>query len=1231
MSSFRLTGYLEGSEFQKTDEPRHPDITPCIKPTGSQVVSKPHCQRCPKELDHPSYGRGWRTTAAPQSKLIIPEQLRHLQYLVQSLGMALHGIEGSAPGYLLNAIQGFNYATSFSPRISTITEDYIETEWPKVDGVNPRFLTWNAARSVPEGALFYLTSAQDQGPIAPGDYLKFPYPSCKENLLVARVQKVEISETSTKWLARLYTGGDCRGVLASSDPENPTPAFYTVQIWRNAAPFESFFRVVTPEWRKCWRRRYWFNVSDLAGTGVVALTRSDGTEGAIGYPEAANPAASRAATFFVRKFSTTSQPVDITAVARARVQILENGAGADGLGRFKTRLCFKEVDALGNEFDGAALYDPETEPDVFGFEVFAWVEATDIQIARNMFRFFGNKCEHAIKDNFKNSFNTGPGTAVDTAGNSHYCRLINYPVKTVTIDSEGEPAETTEWHEPTGKDFFRPHCNLLNLCDKFAPIERAGEGNRYFTIFMSFARWHRELWNSIDMFYRKPPLPVRLSVGRRRHKSILELFGSFTPEEWQIGAHDHYYFPHIRSPKLCGDFAVETDGEGNETISPIRGAFFDIAHFDVNDVAIDSESTYPGPGILPTEIEGWTEKVDPFGNAFTDATDPWRDIRYSDLYSGHSLQINDGTDSGARSIARKSANYGNMRIFAPEIVLNNPDLFDTWQERGEWRVMVLSEPETHPDGFQARIVAEYFPPRTTGKEPTQVADGVVATAVVSGSKIVLEFENKPNSYSVFTVIGPGNTFDKIISWYGAFGVVSAPVWMAVNSPDSADATRGMSNRKLWIGDAIQFEGEIEGIVESEKQLWPVWRAKGAGGEQAVSWGSEIERGQGPLSGYFQAAAANLLISEDNYGSIEGVTLEVAGAGYPNSSSFGELIELTAVAMVPVGAILKNIETGELLKVVSADTTNAEITVERGRGGTATAAGLAGHHLQLQMVTRRADDTPFTILSTATRPTIPAGSCWKEVSENRFYFNQADLDEQIAIAYHVSGKGDDSTSAYREEWVVGAANPAYNATAGGYSADLPTNGAYLLTDFVHDTLAGFSRTVHIATTEQEETASNPPASGEYREFETGAGEMCFQSNLVNAGRSMRVAIETGGEAAAPGDVPGMPPEYGTGIEWGRRMDRAEIFATPALLAQVDSLPGRTIVAIRNGHGICPSGTFNPIFTPYQGAEFTTIGTAESRTAWGVYDEGGGRAKMWLSNNFYLARIAANQNRVCIGAD
>jgi hypothetical protein len=115
------------------------------------------------------------------------------------------------------------------------------------------------------------------------------------------------------------------------------------------------------------------------------------------------------------------------------------------------------------------------------------------------------------------------------------------------------------------------------------------------------------------------------------------------------------------------------------------------------------------------------------------------------------------------------------------------------------------------------------------------------------------------------------------------------------------------------------------------------------------------------------------------------------------------------------------------------------------------------------------------------------------------------------------------------------------------------------------------------------------------------------------------------------VPGMPPEYGTGIEWGRRMDRAEIFATPALLAQVDSLPGRTIVAIRNGHGICPSGTFNPIFTPYQGAEFTTIGTAESRTAWGVYDEGGGRAKMWLSNNFYLARIAANQNRVCIGAD
>jgi hypothetical protein len=1183
------------------DCPKHASFPACIGPPGLAVESNPYCTNCQRKASHLTYGRGQMTEDLDQKYRLQLMLLRELQYLVHRLAADAREPEGIQSGFLINGCGNLNFTWTIGWTVISVSTNTVTLQ-PSGD---PRYQGIGLSRYQDETGIQWIYHNDSGLGIQPNDLLTFSAPSALYGKMFARVRKL-MACSDTQVTVEL--DHDVSNAMWSTSLTEAEPTIYAT-TYRQSNPLEAWLAIITNSYRYCSRKS--LTVLSLPEDGLVELTDNENNPCAIAWPEAAVPATLRPPTMKVYKTTVEGGRQDISATAYDYIYMVKTGDGDDLRGTWQTFLACGALDPGSNPI--TPLIDPETET-LTRLEITYMPEATIRDLANsNQYRIPCTKrCKWSCRDHSDSVLGAPDGVATDANGETWFCRVRRYPVVTVVTDPEtGYQTEDISWYAPTGIANYMPDCSQWGTCDQFAMLDTAAQGERPFTIWNDLSRFVRELVCSVNLRYTmaSPGLASyrNITLCRIKHPSIMSLHGDKSLET-PVGWHEKNWFPDWG----CGYVAEvieSTDGEGNTTFANRKG-------FANNTTQLSSDLSFDETpdSAFASSVAGWTVKPDPFGVTYDSTTDPLEQIRRHFYRSGYRIERDTGSTSSSRNIADYTHVLANPEtLYCPAVATTGTP--DEWQDRGDMRYKYLGTP-IEIDGVLYGAILDITPVLTTGKSPLLKLTGTIASATAGSGVVTIEFENAQHFWSYLRTVGGGESWDEIVSFYAGGSTVQAYNGYKVNSYYETDKTIGGTSDLLAPGDSILIHATIADHPDFEIWLHVAKSSKAHGGSQASGWGPDQITRWYTSSGYFAAAAANLDIPGSDYtGAIESCTSYVNASNEPGGqyNSSATVIKVSSTNIVtdewtsfPVGSVVRATWTNELLRVESLDPVNHTITFTRGVGGSTPDVLVNYAPLVLEMVCRRDtgyEDEPLTRLTGIDRPaSISTGEYWVDEPLGRIYFSSDDLGNKLRIAYHVDPNPMTPAYGFLEDWIVGGANPTRGGDLDGYDDNLPTNGAYIRTNLAYDDY--YLNTMRVWVDGLYVTdCPGSPMPGEYCILEDGADQLVFEVNLQDAGKSIRIEIETGTTAVSPGDVADVP-EYGTVQEYGRNQDIA-VIADPSgvLAANTGSLVGTTVDVYHRGAVADPAST--PVIAVAERYQDTWT-TVTSLTRHGVIDEDDGTA-------------------------
>ena len=1190
-----LTNFLGGYKTDLDDVAKSSTWPACIGPTGMAVNCKPKCRGCAHTGNHPTYGRAKFTQLLDEKYRPRLSYLRTLQYLVHRLAADAREPAGTQPGFLVHGCGNVNFTWSIGWEVLSVSENTVTLAPLSGD---PREQCIGQNRYVPEETIYYCWHTSLGAGIQPNDLVTFGAPSALAGKMWCRVRRVTACDDTG---VTVELDHDVSQALWSTSLTEASPTIYATS-WRQSQPMEHWFAVIPSSYRKCRKASRGWQASQLvsggawSNNGLVELTNSANASCAVAWPEGEIPATSRPATFTCR-----INGIDRSSDARDRVYVVKTGNGDDGRGAWASYLALGDEDPAGNPIE-APLVTPET---FVSCRVVYWAEATETDLQGNSWRIpCARRCQYSVRDFSDSAWGAPNGVATATNGEVWYCRLRKHATVTVEYDEEGRPTETVTWAQPTGIESYAPDCSLYGTCDCFAPIDRAPEGERPFTLWNSFDRFMRELASAVNIKYTMtvPGLAsyMNITLCRVLHPSIASLHGSYSLEN-PTGWHEKTWFPDWGAGYVFDADEIE-DELGNVRFA-LRNGIYNDATEDLSELGFGD---IPEAGMLAAGLSGWTSRADPLGSAYDDTSDPLAQNRRHWYRASYRVE----RDSGAEGTGRRLAAY-TRQIGADETLwCENVDLsvLDEEQDRGDVTFTRLSTPVT-VNGTQYTGRLDVRPLITTGKTSVLVVAGEVADATDNeDGTVTVDLENTLQSWSYLRTLGGGNSWDEIVTFKAGGGFVEPYDGYKVRSYYHEDKTIGGTTNLAWIGDGVAFDLEVSGEYDATNQLYLVRRATAFGGGQDPDWGNEVVTRWMTVLGFFQADADNLLVStgtlygtDDDIVGIPAVCTAIVNASAEPGGKFSSTATTIKLSTTDVdtgewsafvaGHVVGVAGTDELMRVTGYDAEAHTIMVVRGVAST-TPADIPNYTvLTLRLVTRR--DTgheyePLTQLGGDVRPeTIDMLEFWVDPQTGRIYFSAADVGLKVQVGYHVAPGLVLPDNGYVEDWIVGGANPTRAGDLDGYTADWPYNGSCFLTDLDHDDWGALDWVVWSERRETFGEVGTTPAAGQYQVAEDAAGKMVLKFHMDDAGDRVRMRVETESAAVSPGDVADVPG-YGTGDEYGRNRDRI-IVSDPngVLAANVEALVGSPVRCYRGGLVLDPTQAVVVASTPCGSNVLSTV--------------------------------------------
>lgn len=805
----------------------HPIFPDKVQPPHFKEFARCECRACPQggakpedaKPGHETYHHGFVTEALPAGMRPAPATFRALQYLASRAASDAAPMYASESGFLPNGIASLNFADSLGWNVVSVSGSTVVVETP--DASDPGARGIYSFRVANESGIGFSTIGVG-GPPQPGDQLIFDYPSALWKKVVARITKVVLdrdAHRATFTLDKSVASArvDCRANVT------PTTSF-TCKTWRQAGDPEQWRPIpAEPSAMRCNEKRVVIAVADIPeADGLVELLSRAGASCRIAWPREAGTDgdAIRPSTFTVEQITTDSAEwADVTGTWVGRLQIRPTGAGADGFGAWKTTLCLGTKNADGS--DHAGWSGPgET---VTHLRVTYWPEAA--AGAAKWCSPCSNRCHWSVRD-----FSAGDPDADDGSALAGSERWICSRRRWFELQNNGDELGTwrAKYFQPSGIDLYQPHCSLYGVCDQFAPMDTAARGRAGFSLWRDASEILRQINHSANIRLNYRYLQPQPDVQRLGNPSILSLLGG-PALGYTAGLHDNYAFPAY-GLGFVGDFATTTD-DGNVLFTPLAGAHLD-SRTNYSDVEVDTPGTYPGPGILPSQVPDWEIQFDAFGVEVDDTADPREGIRRHESRAGYSL-TREGEHSGRQLSRMTETVQGDFLVLPKFDFAEIADVDNPWQDRGEAKLKVFSTNQTGPGGYVFRALLQIRRLDANTKTPVGVvASGKVARCVSGGTGlVVIDLYNVVQS-ATRIVADEELTY----SWAAGGKFVRPEHWMTVPSSAQTDNTVGGCTDRAAVGDSLAFPVyTFDGHDDFTAYRFPIVAVEAHGGTSAPDW------------------------------------------------------------------------------------------------------------------------------------------------------------------------------------------------------------------------------------------------------------------------------------------------------------------------------------------------------------------------------------------------------------
>lgn len=1203
-----LTDWL--SDLKVVPVPDHPDYPALVKPTGLEEKPKPACVLCEQQgkAKHKSYGCGKLTQPLLPAQRANIRAFFAMQYLIHRLSADLFEPYGSQSGFGYYGESSINFADQYTFYVLGVTGKEVEIQWPMGDLRAIGIYTIMRQNPGAPGRSFLTI----RGMLQANDRVKSGSGCILDNKLYSNIEKVTINESDVS-KAIITCEHDMSGLLIDNRADQTDPFVPTVTIVRQAGDPEKWTRIVRPDILKCHRNTISVKVEDLPPDKKLSLPRIDGTQGRCADPEPGDEETGKPATmqvWFLKEIppedpedDPTTEIVDVTSSVVQRLKRVPYGPGWDNKGAYHSFLCLGTKDHNNDD-----VYTDLITPDVLEVYVTYFTEVPDDYQGRDWCAVGSRSCVHAMRDESGSFYNMDRGEAHLPNGEEYYCGMLSQWELEETLDGKWQVKYLPQ---PTGAELFTADCSLYGVCDKYAPKNKGGEGQRGFTLHRTANLILKELLmgNDIALVQYYPGYPLYY-VKRMGRPSIHGLAGSVdptNPTDWSqniifVQTGNYFY----------GDYDTKPHPDGGDILDPLRGTAWD-GRTPFSSLTFGD---FPLPGIFPTNIIGWVDKIDALRKPLDNNTDPTRSMRnYEDDCSPRMSRGVNASMFG-RGVSQTSRIVKDTETFLLPAIYVDDDHYNTDQDAGEAVFRMYDEEQTGPGNYKYYAKISFKKLIATGKtEPGVVKTAVIHSATINAGglngTVSLELVNQPIQWSQLKNVGPGNSFNEVFTIHVGGQVFRPADHLQIRSSATAQSSYGNITDWVAIGDSASVDLEDGGFNALK---FTVVNGGAYRGSTAPDFGAGSQMLSFELmGGYFQIPAEDLELNTGGTGTADESTATVA----LSYSAIATTLEMADEIPFIYGQYLQVEDTDEIMMCMGADYVNRILYVTRDVSSNFPAAPIpADTVIRAVMVYSPSEEMPYIRDESPDLPgSIDAGEYWYNPESGQLFFSVLDVIKNVVIAYTAQT----DASGMRNENTHMHSHTVWVTTHEGVDYTYPFVDT-MLTPTEFDGQGGTK--VFVGDTELTIVTSGLPTPSNVFRFTDGFGHVTLWFDRSFVGQYGRIEIDLGNAYNFENDAPADVPEFATGIGWGKKRAVAVLAdENDWLKDNVGVLVGKTVTFQRMAQLFDPDSDPEIEYTVWQEDNYLTLNSA----GW-LFDRGNG--VIYLSSGAVNTLRDVEGRKICL---
>ena len=1160
----KLTDWLDS--FKVSPVPRHDKYPALVKPPNFFERLKSQCVSCIQggKENHDPYGCGKLTAELPLVYRVNIRIFMLLQYLLHRISSDIYYPYGAQAGFVFYGDKSINFANRYGFKVTSVVGQTVEVETYGGSDIRAMAIFTIMKSNWGTNGRSFLTiyGAPQANDIAE------PGSGCVlYGKLVSRLLKVTVSDTDFSKATFVFEH-DMSGLLVDAREDQTDEFVPSVSLIRQAAEPEQWTRIVRPSFMKCQRRVITVRADQLPADKKLSLTRSDGTDGRVADYEAAVEATGKPATMQIWfKRVAVEELEDVTATVVSRLKKDSTGPGFDGKGAYKSFLCLgtkdhKDEDSFTNLIDGT----------VESISVVYWAEVPDGYTGTDWCAVGSRSCVHAVRDESGSYYAMDYGEAHTESGEEYFCDVS----RTWEIVETDDGKWRVKYSSVDGVAKFTGDCSLNGVCSAYQPKHTASEGSRSFTLHRTANQILKEvtIGHDIALIQYWPGYPYYYvkRVGRPTIHGLIGRVPTSNPTDWSPNVQI------IQGSCMFGNFdTAPHPTESGTILDPLSGAAWD------GRVAFSSLTfpEAPPPGTFPTNIAGWTDRIDALRRPIDNTIDPYFSTRYyeDDMSARVSRGVN--THTFGRGVSQTSRIVAaDEKFFLPKLSCKDETAGQA-QDRGECVFTWYNSEQTGPDGFKYWFKIEFKKLMATGKEEVgEITSAVITAASHDGfGTIKVELANQPITYSRLKNLGIGNTFNETFTINTGGGIFRPPDHLQIMSSETADSSYGGANDWVSIGDSVWIDMDDD---EFKAHRFTITGGGAYRGSTAADFGSgKIFVSFDLANGYYQIPEADLKMTGTdeigNAGRSEATTSAAATAS-DTELFFSEDVPFIYQQFLQVDG------TDEVLRVTGTDYPNKKIFVDRGVSSLHAAQPIpAGAIIRSVSVYEWASGKVYESISSETKPTsIDSGKFWYDSNAARYYFSALDKLKHVELSFTVTDES--GVASYQNTKRVDN-HEIFSIVVDGETYAFPV----IDTDKTDAefTGSGAATKVFIGDTEFTLITTGLPNGTNALKTIDSNSHVVLQFDDQYFGESGRLEIDPGTTTPFNLDSPALVPEFATGIGWGKKHAVAEFKDEHDWCKdRIGDLVGKTIHFEGMTQVLSPDSTAELLYTRYTEDAYVT---------------------------------------------